>query len=262
MVIRDVDGVGVPSATTIAATSGQWSVAVLVNTDETIDYTVLVDTIADPVITEALADYEFSSTGSTNSRRFQVFNFDVEEGQLIDARVLLDETDIDVRLFLRDSTGSTVKRGNDEIGIPMASFIADSTGEWSVAVQVNTTDTTAYTLLIDTISDPVLPGPTTQFEFNSVGNTGEGRFQVFRFDVEAGNVVDVAASWTEGTNVRLFLRDENSSQVARDTSGVSMANASVLAESSGQWSVAIQVNEESDVSYNVLVDTDSEDAGA
>jgi len=45
LIIRDVDGSGSPAmVSTIATTSGEWSLAVLADSDVTVEYDVLVDT--------------------------------------------------------------------------------------------------------------------------------------------------------------------------------------------------------------------------
>ena len=45
LIIRDVDGSGSPAmVSTIAATGGEWSLAVLADSDVTVEYDVLVDT--------------------------------------------------------------------------------------------------------------------------------------------------------------------------------------------------------------------------
>ena len=252
----DVDDSGSGMVSAIAETGGQWSVAVIVNESELVRYDVLVDTTTDFTVPEPLADFEFSSSGSTDSGRRQVFRFDVEAGELVEAQVNWDIVDADVRVFLRDETNTLVERDIEGAGTGMVSAIAESGGQWSVAVQINSSDVVSYDVLVDTTSDFTLPEPLADFEFSSSGSMDSGRRQVFRFDVEVGELVEAQVNWDiVDADVRVFLRDETNTTVERDIEGAGTGMVSAIAESSGQWSVAVQVNNSDTVSYDVLVDT-------
>ena len=55
LIIRDVDGSGSPAMVSIiAATSGEWSLAVLADSDVTVEYDVLIDTTVPPPTTIAI----------------------------------------------------------------------------------------------------------------------------------------------------------------------------------------------------------------
>jgi len=54
-------------------------------------------------------------------------------------------------------------------------------------------------------------------------------------------------------DVRVFLRDENGTQVDRDINGLP-ATLSAVAQSSGRWSVGVSIRSGT-VNYDVLVDT-------
>ena len=103
---------------------------------------------------------------------------------------------------------------------------------------------------------PTPPETLAEFEFDSSGSRDSGRFQVFRFDVTAGDLVETMVIWNDqDADVRVFLRDETSSQVDRDTAGSGLSMLSVVAQTSGRWSVAVQVNSDTTVNYDVLVDS-------
>ena len=101
-----------------------------------------------------LADFEFSSSGSNSSGRFQRFNFDVVAGERIDAQVIWDSVaapDADVRIFLRNESNTLIIRDVDGSGSPaMVSTIATTSGEWSLAVLADSDVTVEYDVLVDT----------------------------------------------------------------------------------------------------------------
>lgn len=250
---RDIDGNGSSMVSAVAQTSGQWSVAVQVRSGST-NYDVLVDTVEDFVPPEPLADFEFSSNGSPNSGRFQVFNFDVNAGELVEATVSWNDPTADVRVFLRDENRNQMDRDTDGSGTGSVSAIAENSGQWSVAVVVNS-GTVNYDVLVDTIEDFVPPEPLADFVFNSSGSPASGRFQTFNFNVAAGELVEATVTWDDpAADVRVFLRDESRSQVDRETNGMGTGTVSAVASSSGRWSIAVQVRSGS-VNYDVLVDT-------
>ena len=145
-VARDTDGVGVGRVSTTADSSGQWSVAVLVRSDNTTDYDVIIETFSTtPPI--SVPDFAFSSSGSRNDKRWQVFKFNIEAGETVDARVDWNDPAADVRVFLRDQTRTQVDRDTDDNGSGMVSGTADSNGQWSIAVLVNSPDTVNYDII-------------------------------------------------------------------------------------------------------------------
>ena len=256
LVERDIEGAGTGMVSAIAESSGQWSVAVQINSSDTVSYDVLVDTTTDFTVPEPLADFEFSSSGTMDDGRFQVFRFDVTAGELVETMVMWDDADAPVTVFLRNESGTQVDRDSNGNGLSMLSVVAETTGQWSVAVRVNSPDTVNYDVLVNTTTDFEVPEPLADFEFSSSGAMDSGRFQVFRFDVSAGELVETMVIWDEqSANVRVFLRDETGSQVARDTEGGGLSMLSIVAQTSGQWSIAVQVNSTDTVDYDVLVDT-------
>jgi len=256
---RDNDGSGSPVAlSAIAQSSGEWSVAVLIGSGSA-SYQVLVDTTTDFEVPEPLADFEFSSSGSPVSGRFQLFDFDVTAGDLVEAQVSWDDPDADVRVFLRDENKNQVDREIDGSSSAMVSTIAQSSGQWSVAVLIRS-GAVNYDVLVDTDSDFVPPEPLADFEFSSSGTdlAANGRFQTFDFDVIAGETIDAQITWDDPTaDVRVFLRDHSNSQVDRDTEGNGSAAVSAVAATSGRWSVAVLIKGAvGTVNYDVLVNTD------
>jgi len=216
--------------------------------------------------TSGAADLEFSGSGSNASGRFQSFNFEVKAGETIDVQVTWENPDDDVRLFLRDETRTQVDRDRNGNGIATASAVAETTGQWSVAVLTNSNTVIDYKVLINASVDNA-PAPTlasglsADFEFSSSGSNASGRFQIFKFEVEAGETVNAQVIWeNSGDDVRLFLRDETRTQVDRDRNGSGIAVTSVVAETSGQWSVAVLTNSDTVVDYDVLVNTSGDNA--
>jgi len=108
--------------------------------------------------TEPKADFVFNGTGSPQSGRFQVFSFEVEAGELVEAVVNWRNANADVRVFLRDETGAQVDRETNGDSSAMVSSGAATSGLWSVAVQVESR-TTAYQVLVNTTEGFVVPEP-------------------------------------------------------------------------------------------------------
>lgn len=203
-----------------------------------------------------LADFEFASSGNQTSGRWQVFNFDVQAGDLIEAQVIWDDADASLDLFLRDETGTSVTSDTDDNGSPaMVSTFANSDGQWSVGVLVRS-GSAEYDVLIDTTEGIEPPAPLADFEFSSSGDQTSGRWQVFRFDVEAGDFVEAEVVWDDtDANINVYLRDDTGTSVDRDTDGSgSPAMVSAFADSSGQWSIGVLIQNGS-AEYDVLVDT-------
>ena len=126
---------------------GTYTAAVLVRSGGT-SYTVQVN--PDEAPPGPLADFEFSSSGSEGSGRFQTFNFNVQTGETINAQITWDDPNADVRVFLRDETRTQVDRDTTGVGSAMVSGVATTSGEWSVAVRVRSATTVNYDILVNT----------------------------------------------------------------------------------------------------------------
>ena len=267
LVASDPTDSGSPKFLTVpAGIGGTYTASVLVAEGAT-NYTLQVNPVAGqppappppppPPPPPQLADFEFSGSGDQTQGRFQVFNFDVAAGELIDVEVIWNDPNDDLRVFLRDETGAQIDRDTDGQGSPATvSAVAETSGEYSVAVLIGS-GSASYDVLIDTTVNIVDP-PQADFAFNSSGNQTQGRFQVFDFDVNAGDLIDVQVIWPENNDdVRVFLRDESDgsvTQLARDTDGSgSPATMSAVAVNSGLHSVAVLINNGA-ISYDVLVD--------
>jgi len=261
--VRDANGVLVASDTTAAGSpkfltvpagdGGTYTAAVLVASGST---SYILEVNPDDAPPEPLADFEFSSAGDQNSGRFQVFDFDVVAGELVEALILWDDPTADVRVFLRDETNSQIDNDTDGAGSAAVSTIAASSGQWSIAVLIRS-GSTDYDILVDTTDDFVVPQPLADFEFSSSGTdeSANGRFQSFEFNVVAGETIDIQLNWDDlNADVRLFLRDENGAQIARNVDGVGSAAVSTVATSGGTWSAAVLVRTATDiVHYDLLV---------
>jgi len=210
------------------------------------------------------ADFAFSASGTDNATngRFQVFDFDVVAGELVEGSVTWDDNNADVRLFLRNENGVQVDRNTDGNGSATVSTVAQTSGEWSLAVLVrDAAGSVNYDVAIDTTAGgtPAAP-PAGDFAFSSSGTdaAGDGRFQTFGIDVEAGDQVEALVNWDDSNaEVRVFLRDENGDQVDRNTDGNGSATVAATAANSGRWSVAVLLrNAAGTVNYDVQVDID------
>jgi len=128
-------------------------VDVRIGSNNAVNYDVLVDTTAGFTPPEPLADFEFNSTGSDGSGRYQRFRFDVAAGETVAAQVLWDAPTNEVRVFLRDASGERVDRNIDENGSPVsvsAIATAANAGRWSVDVRVGSVEAVNYDVLVDT----------------------------------------------------------------------------------------------------------------
>ena len=260
LVASDTSRFGSPKWLTVpAGDGGVHSASVLIREGST-SYTLQVNPDEEPPAQpEPLADFEFSSIGSADSGRWQVFNFDVEAGELVNTLVVWDDANADVDVFLRNETNTIFDRSTNGSASPaMLSSIAGTSGEWSVAVRINS-GTTNYDVLVDTTTNFVVPEPLADFEFSSSGSADSGRWQVFKFDVEAGKLIDAQVIWDDpNANVDVFLRDETKTIINRTTdSNASLAMLSAIASISGEWSVAVRVNSGS-TNYSVLVDSSTD----
>jgi len=205
----------------------------------------------EPIVTGE--EYQFNSSGSDTDGRWQVFNFDVSEGEQISAEVTWVDPDADVRIFLRDQNKSSIAKDIDGGQPASVSGFAANNGRWSIAVQIRN-GATDYEVVVKTTSD-FEPGADSMFE--SSGSATTGRWQVFEFDVAAGEQVDAEVVWDDPTaEVTLYLRDESNKQLDRNTAGLGSGTLSALASTSGSWSVAVRIVSGS-VNYSVSINTDA-----
>lgn len=262
LVASDTSSAGSPKYLTIpAGDGGTYTASVLIFEGST-SYSLQVNPIEappPPPPPEPLADFEFSSGGSSLAGRWQVFNFDVEAGELVEAQAIWEDLSADVRVFLRDENNQQIAKKLDGNGSATLSAVAQSSGQWSVGVSINS-GSTNYDVLVDTSIDFETPESLADFEFNSSGSArrGDGRFQTFRFDVVAGETIDAQVTWDKvNADVRVFLRDESGTQVDRDIEGNGLASVASVATSSGTWSTAVYIRSAvGTVTYDVRVNAD------
>ena len=239
-------------------TGGTYTAAVLIREGST-PFTLQVNPKeGPPPPPEPRADFEFTTSGSDTEGRWQVFDFEVNAGELVQADISWDDPAADVNVFLRDESNSQVDRNTDGISTASVSAIAETSGTWSIGVRI-VSGAINYDVLVNTTTDFTPPEPGADFEFSSSGNPDEGRWQVFRFDVVAGETIDAQVTWDDtNAEVNVFLRDENNVQIERDTDSSLPAILSAVAGSSGRWSVAVRILS-GDINYEILVNTTSPD---
>ena len=183
-------------------------------------------------------EFRFSSSGTDTTGRWQVFKFDVNVGEQVAAVVNWVDPTADVRVFLRNENNSLVTKDTSGGSPATLSTVAQSTGEWSIAVQIRS-GATDYDIVVNTTSE-FEPGP--DFSFESTGSSTDGSWQVFRFDAVAGQQVDAEVLWDDPmTEVRLYLRDENNNQIDKNLVGIGSGLLSGLAATSGRWSIAVKI---------------------
>ena len=255
LVASDNTSAGSPKYVTIpAGAGGTHTAAVLIQQGAT-SYSLQVNPAEEAPA--PLADFVFSSNGSIASGRFQSFNIDVEAGELVEIQVTWDDPNADVRVFLRDESRTQIERDTDGNGSSTLSAIAETGGQWSVAVLINSDTDINYDILANTTTDFTVPEPLADFEFNSTGSEDSGRFQSFNIDVAAGETIDAQVIWNDpNADVRVFLRDETNTQIDRDTASTGLGAVSAVATSSGRWSIAVLVRSGTNVDYDILVNTD------
>jgi len=247
-VASDPSNAGSPKWLTVPAGVGGTYIASVLIREGSTPYNLRVNPVEAPPA--PLADFVFSSSGTDTTGRWQVFPFDVVAGEQVTANVTWDDPTANVRIFLRDENNNPVARDIDGDLPAMVEAIAESSGTWSIAVRI-VSGSVDYDVLVDTSTDFTVPPPLADFEFSSSGTPTQGQWQVFRFDVTAGETVDANVTWDDNNaDVRVFLRNETNSQVARDTDGLP-ASLSVVAASSGQWSIAVRIVSGS-VNYDVF----------
>jgi hypothetical protein len=199
------------------------------------------------------AQIEFESSGSDTVRRFQRFEFPVVAGEETVLRLQWDDPTAQLSLFVRDANNQSVASDNDPTGSPKWLTVPAGVGGTYRAAVLISQGSTSYNLQVNPTEQP--PEPLADYVFASSGTANNGRWQVFRFDVVAGEQVAANVTWDDpNADVRVFLRDENNSQVARDTNGLPVM-LSTVAASSGRWSIGVLVRSGS-ANYDILVDTD------
>lgn len=202
------------------------------------------------------AQFEFESAGSSTFKSFKTFEFPVTAGQPVDIRLIWDDPNAQLNVFLRDANGQLVDSNNDQSDSAQKwlSAPAGEGGIYRVAVKIQQ-GSTAYSLSVNPAEEP--PAPLSDIVFSASGSETTGRWQIFKFDVEAGDLVDVQVVWNDpSAELRLFLRDETNSAVDSDTDGSgSVGNVTAVADTSGRWSVGVRVQSGA-VDYDVLVNTE------
>lgn len=234
-----------------AGVGGTYTASVKIQSGNT-NYNLRVNPFEAPP--EPLADFEFSSSGSVNSGKWQVFSFNVNAGELIEGEVLWDDPTAEIRIFLRDENGTTITKDTDGSWPAMVSTIAETSGDWSMGVSI-ASGSTNYDVLVNTTTDFTVSEPRADFDFVSSGTDTVDKWQVFSFDVVAGELIEAEVTWDDPTaEVKIFLRDETNSAITNDTDGGLPATVSAIAETSGQWSIGVRIVSGS-VNYDVLVNT-------
>lgn len=201
------------------------------------------------------AQFEFEAVGSSENRSFRTFEFPVVEGEPVNVRLTWDDPSAQLNVFLRDENGVLVDADNNPSGSANKWLFAPagSGGLYTVAVKI-LEGGTAYTVSINPFDEQ----PPAGAMFIGSGSETSGQWQVFDFDVAAGDLVEAEVSWDNpDATLRVFLRDETNSQVDRDTdeSG-SPENVSAIAPTAGVWTVGVRITGGT-VAYDVAVNITS-----
>lgn len=200
------------------------------------------------------AELEFESSGdSAGTGRFRKFNFPVIAGEPVVLRLEWLDPSANLRLFVRDAANNLVASDTTAGASPKFMILpAGSGGTYTASVLV-AQGSTSYTLQVNPSEEP--PAPLADFEFSSSGSATSSSWQIFSFDVTAGELVEAEITWDDPTaDVRVFLRNESNNSVDRDTDGSTPATLSTVATTSGTWSVGVKIKSGT-VNYDVLVDT-------
>ncbi len=198
------------------------------------------------------SQYEFEFAASAESNSFRKFEFEIQPGEPIDVRLTWDDPNAELNVFLRDPNNVLVDKDNNQSG-PSPKWVsapAGAGGIYTVSVKIKE-GSTAYNVSVNpTVEVPEEPKGA---EFNSTGSVDSGKWQVFEFEVEAGDIIDAQVSWASDATLKVFLRDETGAQIDKDTdeSG-SPEVVSAVATTSGTWSVGVNMTSGS-ADYNVLV---------
>ena len=97
----------------------------------------------------------------------------------------------DVRVFLRNENNVQIAKDTNGGSPATVSTVAETSGRWSIAVQIRS-GATDYDIVVNTSSE-FKPGD--DFNFESSGSETDGSWQVFKFDVTAGQQVDAEVLW-------------------------------------------------------------------
>ena len=201
------------------------------------------------------SDFEFEAAGSESFKSYRTFEFPVEPGEAVDVRLTWDDPDAWLNVFLRDADGNLLDSDTDPGGDSpkWLSAPAGAGGIYTVAVKIKQ-GSTAYTVSVNPDESP--PQPRADYEFSASGSETSGSWQVFKFDVEAGELVEAEVIWNDpDAEVKVFLRDETGAQVDRYADGGgSPATLSATAATAGRWSVAVRIVSGT-IDYDVLVNT-------
>ena len=187
------------------------------------------------------AEFDFSSTGSTTSGSWQVFNFPASPGEALDIKVQWDDPTAALNVFVRNPAGNSVVSDSTPAGSPKyLNTVTTFGGSWSVAVKVKA-GATDFDVLVNPFE--AAPVQRAEHEFASTACDNLNSFQTFSFPVAAGDQVDVGILWDNpAAAANIFLRDETKTLVTGDsTPNGPSKSLSTIATSSGDWSVAIKV---------------------
>jgi hypothetical protein len=204
------------------------------------------------------AELEIESFGSQTRGRFRQFEFPMRTGEPAVLRLAWDDPTAKLNLFVRDADGLRVAADNTATGSPKWLTVPAGAGGTYTANVLIREGSTDYTLQVNPVQGP--PEPLADYVFNASGDQDTGRFQRFNFDVNAGDLVDAEVIWDNqaaDTEVRVFLRNENGTLVERNIGNTSPARISVVAQTSGRWSLAVLVRNGA-ASYDVLINTINE----
>lgn len=201
------------------------------------------------------AEFEFESVGSSSVRSFRSFEFPVQAGEPVNVRLTWDDANAELNVFLRDANGQLVDSSNDRADNATKWLYAPAGngGTYKVSVKIKQ-GSTAYKVSVNPTQ--AAPEPLADFQFSTSGSETENQWQVFKFDVEAGDLVEAQVLWNDpNANIKVFLRDESGTMIDRsiDFNGTPEM-VSAVAATSGQWSVAVRIVNGS-IDYDVLVDT-------
>lgn len=210
-------------------------------------------------------DTEFEFEGSADLRSFRRFEFMVAPGESVEVQLIWDDPSAQLNVVLNDGNNDLVD-ANIDVNGPSPKVLTAPAGEggiYTVAVKIRS-GSTAYKVGINTTQEetmqeppeaPEVPElPDADLVFSSSGSTDSGRWQVFNFDVNAGDLIEAQVIWNNPDSaVRLFLRDDENAQVDRDTDESGSPEAvSATVPASGRWSIGVGISRGS-VDYHVLI---------
>jgi hypothetical protein len=204
------------------------------------------------------AQFDFESVGSSSFKSFRKWEFPVVAGQVTNIRLTWDDPAAQLNVFLRDANGQLVDSDMHQSDGAQKWLSVEpgenEAGAYTVAVKIQQ-GSTAYKVSVNPAEEP--PVAMADFEFSASGSDMLGQWQVFKFDVDAGDLIDASVVWDDpSAELRLFLRDESNTVIDRDIDGSGSAESvSGVAQTSGRWSVGVKIQKGS-VDYDVLVNID------